>query len=476
MEINPLHETSVSSPLEEEGKQRWHIVRLICSYTGVLVVVYGVMFYFISGELLILIPALLFCGMFFGVKWFTSKGSYRQTGLLLQGVFCLVMLYYGIILGNVAQVQYLSIFMISISALLFRPDDKKYIYATAILPVVCLAFLELNYHVGFVNPLVFTYGQEQTFRLLILFVVILLNFILLSLHQTKMVGLLRKSRELFFQLSLTNQELRLQAEELERQVQRRTEELRELVAELQGANQQKTVYLQENNHEVRNPVNSICAFTERLLKHRRKPFLSLQEEIDLIEVIQSSSQHLRNVVTNALDYTRIEAGKDIRLFYETFDLGEWLRKSIRVYEVMSKERKITILLNIDASLPKVITTDKTRLTQIFYNLLGNSLKFTPRNKCIYINCWQHNGSFHMTIKDEGIGIPAESMKDIFNDYETNFHAGGVGLGLGIVKKLTGLLQGAVAVSSVEGEGSEFSIQIPISTPENATPVPELLAN
>ncbi|BAV06281.1 His Kinase A (phospho-acceptor) domain-containing protein [Filimonas lacunae] len=452
----------ITSPLEEEGKQRWHIVRLICGFTSVLVVLYGLLFFMVSRELLILVPAFIFCVMFLGVMRLTARENYRLTGFLLQLVFCSVMIYYGIVLGNTAQVQYLSIFMISISALLFRPDDKRFIYASALLPVICLGMLELNYNLGWFPSVVFTYRQDQVFRWLILFVVILLNFLLLSLHQTKLVGLLRKSRELYFQLNITNQQLRLQAEQLEHQVLLRTEELNRLVQQLQGANRLKTAFLQENNHEVRNPVNSILGFTDRLIRHKRKPFISEQEELELLECIYSSSQHLRNIVSNVLDYSRLEAGKDIRLSYETFPCKEWLEQSVFVYEVMARERKVKIHRRIDDSLPDLITTDKTRLTQILFNLVGNAMKFTPRHKNIYIHCWQEEGWFMIKIRDEGVGIAAKNLESIFNDYETNDYAGGVGLGLGIVKKLTQLLNGQVEVSSVEGEGSMFKISIPMN--------------
>lgn len=461
MEVGTRKEYRVSSPLEVEGQERWHIVRLICSYTGILVVIYGILFYIVSRETLILFPAMGFCVLFFGIVALTVKENYRLTGFLLQIVFCMVMLYYGVILGNVAQVQYLSIFMISISALLFRPDDKKLIYSSAIMPVVCLILLELNYYMGWITPLVFTYRQDQIFRWLILFVVILLNFILLSLHQKKLVGMLRKSRELYYQLDVSNRELRMQAEQLENQVQMRTEELNKLIVQLQGANRLKTAFLQENNHEVRNPVNSILGFTDRLLRHKKQPFITPQEELELLECIYSSSQHLRNVVTNVLDYSRLEAGRDLHLFFEAFDVKEWLEKSVLVYGVMARERKITIHQRIDNSVPEQIRTDKTRLTQVFFNLMGNAFQFTPRGKAIYIHCWVEDNRLIIKIRDEGAGIAAGKLTSIFNDYETNYQNGGVGLGLGIVKKLIALLEGTIEVSSVEGEGSIFRISIPL---------------
>lgn len=451
----------VSSPLEEEVKQRWHIVRLLCKCTGILVVVYGIIFYAVSGETRILYPALGFSVLFFGCMWFTVKENYRLTGFLLQLVFCMVMIYYGIILGNVAQVQYLSIFMISISALLFRPDDKWLIYCSAVLPVLCLFFLEFNYSKGWMLPIRFTDRQDQIFRWLILFVVIILNFLLVSLHQQKLVGLLRKSRDLHHELELSNEELLLQKEQLEHQVQMRTEELNKMVVQLQGANQLKLAFLQENNHEVRNPVNSMLGFTERLLKHKRTPFLSAQQEVELLECIYSSSQHLRNVVSNVLDYSRLEAGRDIRFFLEDFNVKEWLEGAVLVYEVMAREKKVQIHRKIDSSIPPVLHTDRTKLTQVLFNLLGNAVQFTPRNKNIYIHCWREGALFVLKVRDEGLGIAPSNINTIFDDYETNYQSRGTGLGLGIVRKLVTLLNGHVEVSSIEGEGSIFLVQLPL---------------
>jgi signal transduction histidine kinase len=456
------YSSQITSPLVEEGKQRAQIVKYLCQFTGVLVAVYGTVFYLVSGKIIIMQSAFVFSILFFSILLLNSKANYRLTGFLLQLVFCTVLIYYGIVLGNVAQVQYLSIFLISISALLYHPDDKILIYCSAVLPVVGLFFLEFNYNYHWTNPIAFTPQQEQVFRWLILIVVICLNFLLVQLHHKKIVGLLNNARDLYYELALSNESLKIQAEGLEKEVKVRTEELSKLVLQLQSANHFKSAFLQESNHEVRNPVNSIIGFSEMLLKHRQDPCLTKQQEDELLECIFSSSQFLQNMVSNVLDYSKIEAGKRIELFNEPFVIRDWLEQSIKIYDVLSRGKEISIHWKIDDSVPETIVTDKTRLTQILYNLLGNALKFTPKQKCIYIKCWREHDCLVLKVRDEGTGIPSDQLSSIFDDFETNHRYGGTGLGLGIVKKLVLLFKGDIEVESTEGEGTLFRVRIPLN--------------
>jgi signal transduction histidine kinase len=453
--------SQVASPLVEESKQRAQIVRYLCQFTGVLVAVYGIVFYLVSGEIVIMQSAFIFSVLFFSILLLNSKANYRITGFLLQVVFCTVLVYYGIVLGSVAQVQYLSIFLISISALLYKPDDKILIYCSAILPVIGLFFLEFNYNYQWTIPIAFTQEQNKVFRWLILIVVIFLNFLLVQLHHKKIVGLLNNAREVYYELALSNESLKIQAEGLEKEVKVRTEELSKLVLQLQSANHFKSAFLQESNHEVRNPVNSIIGFSEMLLKHRQEPYLSKQQEEELLECIFSSSHFLQNMVSNVLDFSKIEAGKQIELFNESFDIRDWLEQSIKIYEVLSREKGIVIHWKIDDSVPATIVTDKTRLTQILYNLLGNALKFTPRQKGIYIRCWREHEFLVLKVRDEGEGIPGDQLSSIFDDFETNYRYGGTGLGLGIVKKLVVLFKGDIDVHSTAGEGTLFRVRVPV---------------
>ncbi len=262
-------------------------------------------------------------------------------------------------------------------------------------------------------------------------------------------------------MSLRNQHLKTQAASLEAQVAQRTKELNTLVQELQNANKFKSLFLRENNHEIRNSVNGIAGFSELLLRNKSETFLSPRQETEFLEGLYSSSEHLRTIVNNVLDYSKLDAGLQIDLRDETFELREWLARCVKVYQVMGREKNILPQYRVDDSLPLLITTDKTRLTQILFNLLSNALKFTPRNKGIFIHCSMAEDKLALSISDEGIGITPDKLPFIFDDFASHSHYEGTGLGLGIVKKLVILLDGDISVSSTENQGTCFCIKLPL---------------
>ncbi len=184
----------ISSPQDEEGVLRSQLVKQLCIYCAIGLILYGLVFYLLCGQQLVLFMGLLYAGVFFLLLYLSTRLHYRFSSSLIQVIGCCIMMYYGFLLGNMSQVQYISIFMMSISVLLFKPDDKLLIFVSALLPIVCLCLLELNFYFHWVSPLRFSQSQQQEFRWLILLIVLLLNFLLVLLYQKKMVGLLNKSR------------------------------------------------------------------------------------------------------------------------------------------------------------------------------------------------------------------------------------------------------------------------------------------
>lgn len=471
MTVNDRFNLPISSPQDEEGTLRSQLVKLLCIYCAAALSIYGLVFYFLSGQTLILITAQLFAALFFVLLYLTSKLHYRLTSALIQVLGCCIMMFYGVLLGNMSQMQYVSVFMMSISVLLFKPDDRLFIFGSTLLPILCLFLLELNFYFHWIGPLAFSAGQQLEFRWLILLIVLLLNFLLVLLYQKKMAGLLNKSRHLFTELSMRNQYLKTQAASLEAQVTQRTQELNALVQELQAANKFKTLFLRENNHEIRNSVNGIAGFSELLLKHKTAPFLSPKQETEFLEGLYCSSEHLRTIVNNVLDYSKLDAGVNIDLQPESFHLRDWLIKCAGVYQVLGKEKNLRIEYQVDDGLPLLLHADKTRLTQILFNLLSNALKFTPRNKAIFIRCYLQEDRLGLSICDEGIGIAPEILPSIFDDFASHARYEGTGLGLGIVKRLITLMGGDISVTSTEGKGTCFFIQLPLYASPVTQPAP-----
>jgi CheY-like chemotaxis protein len=193
------------------------------------------------------------------------------------------------------------------------------------------------------------------------------------------------------------------------------------------------------------------------------------EDSELIESLKKSSSHLLTVINDILDYSKIQEGK-LHLVHLEFDLRDALNSSFNLLKYSARQKNIDYRFVMDANVPKFIEGDPQRLKQILVNLLGNAIKFTSvgfvEMRCkIETEPTDQQLVLKIEVQDSGIGISKSSIDKIFEGYNQadnliSLKFGGTGLGLNISKKLIEMLNGSITCTSVEGEGSIFSIQIP----------------
>jgi signal transduction histidine kinase/DNA-binding NarL/FixJ family response regulator len=217
------------------------------------------------------------------------------------------------------------------------------------------------------------------------------------------------------------------------------------------------------SHEIRTPVNAILGLSDLILQS------SLGEkEREKMVVVRNSAIHLRNIVNNTLDFTKMETAK-LTLSEVDFLLADELNEVIAIQKSEAGIKGLQFIAEFEGEINSVLRGDPLRLKQILLNLIGNSLKFTEKgfiklsvglSKPVKERLW-----LNIIVEDSGIGIVKEKQKIIFDEYvQADQSAGnksaGTGLGLSIVKKLTELQGGKISIESEKGSGTRFFVEIP----------------
>ncbi|MBA0884157.1 ATP-binding protein [Flavobacterium undicola] len=224
-------------------------------------------------------------------------------------------------------------------------------------------------------------------------------------------------------------------------------------------------FLSNMSHEIRTPLNGILGFTDLLLNST-----SLDpEESKQLGYIKMSGDILLVIINDILDLAKIESGQ-VTLSNKPFNLVQLTRLIHDTFSVKAIENDIDFKIVIDKKVPLVLNGDSVRISQIFFNLISNAVKFTPaqgkiRLKIKFQEEEDESYIIKIVVKDSGIGIPSDKLQGVFNPFvQVNNDAsrkyGGTGLGLTIVKKIIDIMNGDIQVKSELGVGTSFTITLP----------------
>ena len=224
----------------------------------------------------------------------------------------------------------------------------------------------------------------------------------------------------------------------------------------------KSAFLSNMSHEIRTPMNAIVGFSELL--ENENDYVKRHQYIN---IIKNSGNNLLKLINDIIDLSKIEAG-DLQLNYSNFSIHELFTEITEIYTLeLLRREKSDIKLN--CYLPDgdyVIYSDLIRLKQVLFNLLNNSVKFTARGS-ITFSCEKKRGELLFSVSDTGTGIPEDDQKRIFERFSKFNYEGmnneGSGIGLSIVEKVIGMLNGKIWLNSVEGAGTTFYFSIPVMT-------------
>jgi signal transduction histidine kinase/DNA-binding response OmpR family regulator/HPt (histidine-containing phosphotransfer) domain-containing protein len=253
---------------------------------------------------------------------------------------------------------------------------------------------------------------------------------------------------------------------IERQERIRADvDLREANKTVLAANQAKSMFLANMSHEIRTPMNGVFGMTDLLM---RTELTQRQER--LVNTINQSAKSLLTIINDILDVSRIEAGK-VELDRNDFDLRQCIEDTVDVLAETAQKKGLDLTLFIAPEVPSSVAGDVGRVRQVCTNIISNAVKFTNAGAvAVAVNCPQQSvGIAHIEIevRDSGIGIPADVQDRLFLPFEQadtsiSRRFGGTGLGLAITKHLVEMMGGDIKLVSAIGDGSAFTIRLPLA--------------
>jgi len=283
--------------------------------------------------------------------------------------------------------------------------------------------------------------------------------------------------KLYRSLKAASEEARATNENLERIVQERTEEIAQAneelrmqaetlhvtAHELRLSNDARARFLRSMSHELRTPLNSIIGFTAIVLKGLAGD-LNDEQRLQLT-MVNNAGNHLLAIMNDMLDLCRIDAGA-LKLSLEPLDVPALVDECVQAVSLKARDKGIALTAGLPDPCPR-LASDAVRVRQILLNLIDNAVKFTESGS-VTVTVSEPTGKvIAFAVRDTGPGISAEKLEAVFGEYEQALESrdrtvDGTGLGLAVCRGLAGALGGTIEVESTLGEGSTFTLALPMA--------------
>jgi signal transduction histidine kinase len=196
------------------------------------------------------------------------------------------------------------------------------------------------------------------------------------------------------------------------------------------------------------------------------------EQVETLDEVIDSAKHLLNLINDVLDMSKIEAGSLTLFIEENVDLAAILNSATNTARALSRDKGLTVTLEIDSDVPP-LRADRQRVLQAILNIVSNAVKFTEKGG-VTLNAKRDGDEVVIAIRDTGAGIAPEDQAGVFEAFKQTKtglrQSGGTGLGMPITKSLIEAHNGTIALQSAEGQGTTFTLRLPIKS-DKLTPMP-----
>jgi signal transduction histidine kinase len=255
--------------------------------------------------------------------------------------------------------------------------------------------------------------------------------------------------------------------DLRRALDDATHDLQEANRKLAQASDMKSQFTARTSHELRTPLSSIIAFTDLALRDSYGPLPPKLR--DALTYVFNSSRHLKDIINDLLDLSKIEAGQ-LQMVDEVVSIPKLVESVVGIAAPIAAEKGLKWSISVSPDMPHEFRGDSSRLEQIILNLTGNALKYTEKGSVSTSIDRLGSDRWRVEVRDTGPGIPEDQFESIFEAYRqldgatSPSKVKGTGLGLAITRHLVRLMGGTMRLDSTLGKGSTFTVELPLKSP------------
>jgi signal transduction histidine kinase/CheY-like chemotaxis protein len=418
-----LLRTGTDGVTDERDVSRIRLVNAICLASMVAISMVAIpLIYLTNWSLAVVLPITAQLITNLGVLFLNKRRQYLAAALMLYSLQCLVVCYYGILLGGFLSIEYAVILLIAVSFLIF--DKRRFRNVAVCMALLDFTVLEMSYYWNHSHPAIhLSFDVQYILHVQVMAVIILMTLIVSKPY-------------------VTSYDLR---------------------GKLERANSFIKMFVAQVTHELRVPLDVIHQIAQ-MLKIEVERDEDLKKISHLVDMTLAETKMSRNIVNNVLNMSDIEAGKMETLKKGTILVADFFTRIIEGKKVIARVENKQLRLTIDEKMPAAIVTDAFILEGIMTNLIFNAIKYGEKVTAVTIDVRRLNEKgWSIAVTNEGQGIPAERLSSIFDlSYTTgaNF-VEGTGLGLYIVRHRVQALGGTILATSVPSYRTTFTVTLPL---------------